>query len=147
MHVQKNSGKSVIRHRNKCVRRIHWTLESSRDYGRRIVWVVRSPKPLSRSLQGRVWGEGDRRCARERFVDPPSLEGYTFVVFVYARLLAILNEIHVCLRSSACRKRPGGTMSAQMTEIARVRKSSNRRAVRTRTVSTRVTQAKYAALQ
>ena len=38
-------------------------------------------------------------------------------------------------------------MNAQITEMARVTKSSNRRAARTRTVSTRVTEAEYAALQ
>jgi hypothetical protein len=38
-------------------------------------------------------------------------------------------------------------MNAQITEMAKVTKSSNRRAVRTRTVSTRVTEAEYAALQ
>jgi hypothetical protein len=38
-------------------------------------------------------------------------------------------------------------MSAQMTEIARVMKPSNRRPARTRTVSTRVTEAEYIALQ
>ena len=38
-------------------------------------------------------------------------------------------------------------MSAQITEIARLTKSSNRRPPRTRTVSTRVTEAEYAALQ
>jgi hypothetical protein len=38
-------------------------------------------------------------------------------------------------------------MSAPMTEIAKVTKSSNRRPARTRTVSTRVTEAEYIALQ
>ena len=38
-------------------------------------------------------------------------------------------------------------MSAHITEIARVRKSSSRRPVRSRTVSTRVTEAEYTALQ
>lgn len=38
-------------------------------------------------------------------------------------------------------------MSAQVTEIARVTKPSNRRPARTRTVSTRVTEAEYVALQ
>jgi hypothetical protein len=38
-------------------------------------------------------------------------------------------------------------VSAQMTEIAKVTKSSNQRLVRTRTVSTRVTEAEYVALQ
>ena len=38
-------------------------------------------------------------------------------------------------------------MNAQITEIAKVTKSSNRRPVRTRTVSTRVTEAEYVALQ
>jgi len=38
-------------------------------------------------------------------------------------------------------------MSAQITEIAGLRKSSNRRPAKTRTVSTRVTEAEYAALQ
>jgi hypothetical protein len=38
-------------------------------------------------------------------------------------------------------------MNARITEMAKVTKSSNRRAVRTRTVSTRVTEAEYAALQ
>lgn len=38
-------------------------------------------------------------------------------------------------------------MSAQMTENAKVTKSSNKRPVRTRTVSTRVTEAEFVALQ
>ncbi len=38
-------------------------------------------------------------------------------------------------------------MSAQINEIARMTKSSNRRSIRTRTVSTRVTEAEYLALQ
>jgi hypothetical protein len=38
-------------------------------------------------------------------------------------------------------------MSAQVTEIATVKKSSNRRPAKTRTVSTRVTEAEYIALQ
>ena len=38
-------------------------------------------------------------------------------------------------------------MSAQITEFASVKKSSNRRPVRSRTVSTRVTEAEYIALQ
>jgi len=38
-------------------------------------------------------------------------------------------------------------MSAQITEIARLTETSNRRPARTRTVSTRVTEAEYAALQ
>ena len=38
-------------------------------------------------------------------------------------------------------------MNAQITEIGKVTRSSNQRAVRTRTVSTRVTEAEYAALQ
>jgi hypothetical protein len=44
------------------VQRIHWTLESSRDYGRRIAWVAPSPKRLLRSIQVKVWGKGGRRC-------------------------------------------------------------------------------------
>ena|SRR6267378_6791121 len=38
-------------------------------------------------------------------------------------------------------------MSAEITEIARVKKSFSRRSARTRTVSTRVTEAEYIALQ
>ena len=38
-------------------------------------------------------------------------------------------------------------MNTQITEIANLTKSSNRRPVRTRTVSTRVTEAEYSALQ
>lgn len=38
-------------------------------------------------------------------------------------------------------------MSAEITEFARVKKSSSRRPVRSRTVSTRVTEAEYIALQ
>jgi hypothetical protein len=45
------------------------------------------------------------------------------------------------------RVRVGGVMSAEITEFARVTKSSNRRPARTRTVSTRVTEAEYIALQ
>ena|SRR5579871_741096 len=41
----------------------------------------------------------------------------------------------------------GEAMSAQINEIARMTKSSNRRSIRTRTVSTRVTEAEYLALQ
>jgi hypothetical protein len=45
------------------------------------------------------------------------------------------------------RVRVGGVMSAEITEFARVTKSSNRPHARTRTVSTRVTEAEYIALQ
>ena|ERR1700757_1533476 len=41
--LKKSPGKSVMSCRNKYVLRIHWTLESSRDYGRNIAWVVPSP--------------------------------------------------------------------------------------------------------
>src|SRR5215468_6808824 len=45
------------------------------------------------------------------------------------------------------RVRLGGAMSAEITEFARVTRSSKRRPARTRTVSTRVTEAEYIALQ
>ena len=45
------------------------------------------------------------------------------------------------------RVRVGGSMSAEITEFARVTRSSKRRPARTRTVSTRVTEAEYIALQ
>lgn len=45
------------------------------------------------------------------------------------------------------RVRVGGTMSAEITEFARVTKSSKRRPAKSRTVSTRVTEAEYIALQ
>lgn len=82
------------------MRRIHWTLESSRDYGRRIACVV--PSPLAAQHLYRAYPSGER---------------------------------------------VGGAMSAGINEVARVMKSSSRRPARTRTVSTRVTEAEYNALQ
>ena len=56
-----------------------------------------------------------------------------------------LNEIH--WRLFTRNKRGEGPMSAQITEIASLKRSSSRRPVRSRTVSTRVTEAEYSALQ
>jgi hypothetical protein len=67
--------------RNKCVLRIHWTSESSHDYGRRMTWVVPIPSGYCAAPKPAM---GDRvvRCfAPVDFFDTPSLEGHTFVDF------------------------------------------------------------------
>lgn len=51
------------------------------------------------------------------------------------------------LRSYTCRKRVGEDMNVGTIEITKVSKSSKQRPVKTRTVSTRVTEAEYSALQ
>lgn len=81
--------------------------------------------------------------------DTPSLAGYTFVDF---RLRSSTRRfsmrfVDLRLRSYTCRKRVGEDMNVETIEITKVSKSSKQRPVKTRTVSTRVTEAEYSALQ
>jgi hypothetical protein len=67
--------------RNKCVLRIHWTLESSRDYGRRMTWVCSDSQRLSCCVEAIMQGERSSAPRAGSNFDTPSLEGYTFVDF------------------------------------------------------------------
>jgi hypothetical protein len=92
--------------------------------------------------------EGSSALRAGRIFDTPSLEGYTFVDF---RLPSStrrfsMRSVDVRLRSYTCRKRVGEDMNVGTIEITKVPKSSKQRPVKTRTVSTRVTEAEYSAL-
>jgi hypothetical protein len=67
--------------RNKCVLRIHWTSESSHDYGRRMTWVVPISQRLLCSVEATMGDRVVRRFAPVDAFDTPSLEGHTFVDF------------------------------------------------------------------
>ncbi len=67
--------------RNECVLRIHWTLESSRDYGRRMIWIVLIPSGYCCCVEATMGGQGSSALRAGRSFDAPSLEGYTFVDF------------------------------------------------------------------